>query len=513
MIEGLVIFIVLAALFIGLGVLVLRRMRHLSLHRFAVVTRKWVLPQPNLTREKYVLSTMRVLRGGQMFPLWSWLYNVREYDYISIPVGTMGLVKARMGNSVPASRDLAAYVECDSFQNVTAFLQGGEKGMQLQILRGGEEYAIDPELFEVYTVDNLPSGFPVCAKDLELLSVDSEDVGVVIVTDAPAPDDPNVPSPSVPGHDNFQLPWVFLAGGGRSGLQTDILPGGSKYAINPLFARVVHIPVRELTLTWGEKSGNEDRYDSELGPLRVTIQGFELEVDLSQTLSIPPQAAPYLVKRFGEEAEGDIGGRKSAAVKRFVGRVLGEKVKGYFTERTSGGEIDKFIHQLADVRGKLKIQITQALAELKVDARETTIGAIRFASDELNQEYRKYVQRQQQFRQLEQELVNQHVINDIQRRQLEVRREELVAHEQALSDLYGLDRRALERLQAILGSANQPTVIVNGATASAVPVAPHRPAERIAVPAYDPTAEIDVFDISPGVLPPADGGTESGDAN
>ena len=107
----------------------------------------------------------------------------------------------------------------------------------------------------------------------------------------------------------------------------------------------------------------------------------------------------------------------------------------------------------------------------------------------------------------------QQVINDIQRKQLEVRREELIAQEQALSDLYGLDRRALERLQAILGSANQPTVIVNGGTAAAIPVAPHRPAERIAVPAYDPTAEIDVFDISPGVLPPADGGTESGDAN
>ncbi|NKE59350.1 hypothetical protein FXN61_22075 [Lentzea sp. PSKA42] len=512
MIVTIVVFVLLAALFIGLAAYVLRRMRHLPVHRFAVVTRRWVLPQPNLSPEQDVLRRTHIRRGGQVLPLWPWLYDIREHDYVSVPVGTVGLVKARMGASVPASRELATHVECDHFQDIAKFLAHGEKGVQPALLRGGEQYAIAPELFDVYTVDNLPDDFSVKDKDLHLLSVDGEDVGVVIVTGAPPPDDLDLPAPSVEGHENFQKPWVFLANGGRSGPQTDILPGGAKYAINPLFARVVHIPTRELTLTWGEKSGSEDRYDSELGPLRVTIQGFELEVDLSQTLSIPPHAAPHLVKRFGEEAQGDVGDRKSTAVKRFVGRVLGEKVKGYFTERTSGGEIDKFIHGLADVRVKLMIQISQALSELQVNARETTIGAIRFASDELNHEYRKFVQREQQFRQLEQELANQHVINDIQRKQLEVRREELIAHEQALSDLYGLDRRALERLQAIIGSANQPTVIVNGGATSAVPIAPQRPAERITVPTFDPMTELDVFDISPGVLPPAEGGKKPGDA-
>lgn len=514
MIVVILVLVVLAVAFIGTAVLVLRKMRFLPVHRFAVATRRLGWFAPNQSRKEYLLRHTRIVHGGQTVPPWSWLYDIHEYDYLSIPPGTVGLVKAKIGANRPEGRELAKYVECDRFQSVAKFLRGDcEQGVQQELLRGGEEYAIDPQVFEVYTVDSVPKHFPVDADDLRLVSVDSEDVGVVIVTDAPAPDNLLVPAPPVPDHDNFQKPWVFLANDGRSGPQSDILPGGAKYAINPMFARVVHIPTRELTLTWGTKSDSQDRYDSELGPLTVTIEGFQLEVELTQTLSIPPHAAPDLVKRFGEDADGDVGDRKSTAVKRFVGRVLGEKVKGYFTERTSGGEIDKFIHELADVRAKLKTEITQALRAVQVNARETTIGEVRFASDELNQEYRTYVQLQQRFRQHEQALVNQRVINEVQRAQLEVLRERYIAKEQALSDLYGLDHRKLERINAIYGQANQaPIILTGGGAPSVIPIAPPRPADWITVPTEDPTAELNVFDISPGVLP-AKGGTEPGDTD
>jgi hypothetical protein len=504
------VVVVLAVAFVGGAVPVLRRMRYLPLHRYAVATRRWGLPAPNQSRKEFLLRRTRIVRGGQTVPPWSWLYDIHEYDYISIPTGTVGLVKAKIGANAPAGRRLSKYVECDRFQSVTMFLKGDcEQGVQPELLRGGEAYAIDPQVFDVYTVDTLPTGFPAKADDLRLVSVDAEDVGVVIVTDAPAPDDLRAPAPKVDGHNNFQKPWEFLWNGGRSGPQTDILPGGATYAINPLFARVVHIPTRELTLTWGTKSGSEDRYDSELGPLRVTIQGFQLEVELTQTLSIPPHAAPFLVKRFGEDADGDVGDHKSTAVKRFVGRVLGEKVRGYFNERASGGEIDRFLHELADMRGKLKVQITQALAEIQVDAQETTIGEIRFASDELNKEYREYVVLQQRFRHLEQELLSQHVANEIKLARLEVHKAELAAKLDVLIERLGLDHVRDER-KLDRDVLRQPaTYIVPGFGTGAVPIGPSEPSERIAIPDFDAAAGLDVYDISPGLLSPGER-TETG---
>lgn len=505
-----VVFAVLAVAFIGGSVLVLRMMKPMPLHRFAVATRKWDLPQMNGSREDYVRRRRRIVKGGQTLPPWPWLYDVHEFDYVSIPTGTVGLVEAKLGAHRSTTRELGQYVECDHFQNVSAFLARGEQGPQLELLRGGEMYAIDPEVFDVHTVKNIQDDFPADADDLRLVSVHGEDVGVVIVTDAPAPDDLRFPAPSVPDHENFQKPWVFLENGGRSGPQTDILPGGSKYAINPIFARVVHIPVRELTLTWGKKSGKEDRYDEELGPLRVVIQGFEMEVELSQTLAIPPHAAPHLVKRFGEDAEGDVGDRKSTAVKRFVGKVLGLKVAGYFTERTSAGEIEKFIHELADMREKLKVQITQALAELQVDARETTIFSIRFASDELNKGYREYVRLQLQYREREQELITERVVSEIRCERLKPTERQLAAKLKVLIELLGPEHVKRERLATIDASRQQPPVILTGGGVGTIPIGPPH---RVAVPAFDPDADLDVFNISPGVLPPTEAGKESGDEN
>ncbi|SFR24777.1 SPFH domain / Band 7 family protein [Lentzea waywayandensis] len=510
MIVVIVVLVVLAVVFVGAAVPILRRLRYLPLHRYAVATRRWGLPAPNQTREEFLLRRTRIVRGGQTVPPWSWLYDIHEYDYVTIPTGTVGLVKAKIGANAPAGRRLSRYVDCDRFQNVTKFLKGDcEQGVQPELLRGGEAYAIDPQVFDVYTVDTLPADFPAKPDDLRLVAIDAEDVGVVVVTDAPPPDDLRVPAPTVKGHNNFQKPWEFLWNGGRSGPQTDVLPGGATYAINPLFARVVHIPTRELTLTWGTKSVKEDRYDSELGPLKVIIQGFELEVELTQTLSIPPYAAPFLVKRFGEDAYGDVGVQKSTAVKRFVGRVLGEKVRGYFNERASGGEIDRFLHELAEMRGKLRVQITQALAEVQVDARETTIGEIRFASDELNKEYREYVRLQQRFRQLEQELLNQHVTNNIERVQLEVHKEKLAAKLEVLIDLMGPDHVKRMEAERIRAGATHAPIILTGGMPAAVPVGPSQPSERIAIPVFDAAEGLDVFDISPGLLSP-DERTETG---
>lgn len=482
--------VAVVAVIAGGALLLLRGLETLRHDEFAVVYRKPISSHPVLRREEYLLRYTKVLLGGQARWLPHWMYRVERLPYISIPIGTVGLVRAKVGANAPANRRLAEYVECNHFQDFTEFLSlGGEQGVQQELLRGGEQYAIHPQAFEVYTVDNIPDDFPVSRDDLRLVSVDAEDVGVVIVTEAPAPDDLNAPAPMVDGHDHFQRPWDFIANGGRSGPQAEILPGGATYAINPLFARVVHIPTRELILEWQDKREGEDRYDSALEPIKVTIEGITLQVELQQTLSIRPEAAPYLVKRFGELSDGDKGNRKSAAVKRFVEKVLGQKVKGYFTERACKENIDNFIHELADLREKVAIQVAQALDGMQIEAKETTISEMQFNSDEINQEYRKLAQLRQQHRQHEQELKNQRVINDVDREKLKVFEEKLAAQERVLISLFGTEHRKRERIGEIEIRRPAPYIILPGGMGigpSTVPAQPAQSPGRFSVPQFDP---------------------------
>ncbi|WP_018687142.1 SPFH domain-containing protein [Actinokineospora enzanensis] len=404
------------------------------------------------------------------------LFSVRVVPRVVVPARSIGLVKANVGTIMPPGRTLADHVECDHFQNAVAFLVGGgQQGIQQAVLPGGSSYAINPMMFEVYTVDTVPENLDLRPDDLRLESVDGEDVGVVIVTESRARDEAWTDTsadlaPVVPGHDHFQLPWMFLANGGRVGPQTETLPGGATYAINPLFARVVHIPTRELILSWQVKDGAADRYDSALRPIEFKIEGVPIRVELTQTLAIPARTAPLLVKRFGEDADedGDTGHRKAAAVKRLVERVLGPVVHGYFTQLSVKRTVEQFIEGLDSVQTRLTDQVTRALDEQGVVARLTTISSFTFQSEEIDQQFRKVVAARQRRRELTEQLASQDVINQIERRKLEIVTEGIEAEERAFIKLFGRDHRADERKAAIMVKAPVPQVIVSGADSSSV---------------------------------------------
>lgn len=414
-------------------------------------------------------AQIEMLPSGGYYMLHPLFFRIQIVKRVDVPLRTVGLVVARVGAIMDHGHTLARHVECDYFQDGTRFLEsGGEQGAQPALLPGGSNYAINPAMFDVITVDNVTNAalgrHSLAAADLQLVSVDSEDVGVVIVTEGPAPDDGAHPAPPVPGHDHFQKPWVFLANGGRSGPQAEVLSGGAKYAINPLFARVIHIPTRELILSWREKSTKEDRYDSELQPIGITIEGLDLKVELTQTLAITARAAPKLVKRFGEddEEDGTTGNRKPAAVKRFVARVLGEVVKGYFTEVSNQYKIEDFIREQNRVRLELFDRVKKALEEQDVEARLTTISAIHHESDEINKKFREVASLRTEAKRLEQEYLHQDVKDRIHEREMERKKKELGAAEQALIDMFGRERRAKEREMDIRTKFPVPQVLVSG---------------------------------------------------
>lgn len=407
---------------------------------------------------------VELLAGGSYYPLHPRVFEVRIVERVRVPMRSIGLVKANVGAIMPPGHTLARHVDCDHFRDGVAFLEGGgEQGIQQEVLPGGGNYAINPVMFDVITVDNVPDTLQLSADDLRLESVDSEDVGVVIVTESRADDgDGDDLAPAVLGHNHFQLPWMFLANGGRGGPQAEVLRGGSTYAINPLFARVVHIPTRELILSWRAKDATEDRYDSALQPVEVTIEGFELKVELTQTMAIPASSAPRLVKRFGEDADQDDDRGKPAAVKRLVERVLGPVVKGYFNEVASKYRIEDFVRGQETVRSRLEVRVAHALKELGIEARLTTIGSTHFESDEINAEFRKLADLRQEIRHLEQRYDNEKVRGKVVDEELKSVRKRAVATEQALVDLFSREDRLRERQDEIRVRAQVPQVIVTG---------------------------------------------------
>jgi hypothetical protein len=412
---------------------------------------------------------VEVLPGGS-YAIHPEVFEVRIVKRATVPIGSIGLVKANVGKIMEPGNLLAWHVDCDHFQNGVAFLEReGEQGIQQEVLPGGSNYAINPVMFDVITVDNVErTTLALSADDLLLEDVEADGVGVVIVTESRqrgGSEGTAEPARVVPGHDHFQRPWVFLANGGRVGPQAEVLPGGSKYAINPLFARVVHVPTRELILSWEAKDSAADRYDSVLQPIEITIEGFKLWVELTQTLAIPATSAPYLVKRFGEDADddGDIGRHKPAAVKRLVERVIGPRVQSYFNEVATRGRIEDFIGGDRDAIGSQLFDLVyKQLEELKVKAEMTAIRQVKFESDEINAQLRKVADLRQEIRQLEQELTNERVRTDIELERLKVTKAKIAAEEEVLIGLFGERHRGEERLLDREVKAPVPQVVVAG---------------------------------------------------
>jgi hypothetical protein len=406
-----------------------------------------------------------VLRPNRVW-LAPWLYSVRFVDQVYVPNGTIGLVEARVGAIRERGQLLCRYVECDYFQDGDAFLTGGgEMGRQPALLPGGASYSINPELFKVSTVENVSGLTGLHAADLWEVSVPVGSTGVVIALDGqPSADD--TLGPAVPGHRSFQLPWVFLESGGQRGVQEETLAGGGTYLINPWFARVVLVPTRDLVLEWSRS----DRIaagdlNAALPPIVVNIEGHRLAIEMTQTLRIPPDVAPRLVQRFGEPRSDAATEDPTAAigpVQRFVERVLGPTVAGYFTELASKYKVIDFIAHYDEVRLELENIIRQALWEWGVVAGRTVLAEFTAEDQGLSDLLRRIAAVRAEREILEYELSNAHIRADVERVQIELDGELKVEELRRQIDILGYDQVALERFLRQLARIQVP-LFVSGA--------------------------------------------------
>src|SRR5215472_13735007 len=84
------------------------------------------------------------LAPGLHWALWPWQYAVKMQKFVTIPVGKIGLVESCDGQALPSGRIVAKRVQCNSFQNARAFLEGGgERGPQIDVIPPGM-YRINP---------------------------------------------------------------------------------------------------------------------------------------------------------------------------------------------------------------------------------------------------------------------------------------------------------------------------------------------------------------------------------
>lgn len=138
------------------------------------------------------------------------------------------------------------------------------------------------------------------------------------------------------------------------------------------------IPTRDLILEWTRKDKKPaSNLDAALDQIVISVEGHRLRFDMTQTIRIPAKAAPGLVGRFGEQEADAFGPNDDLAtvpVQRFVERVLGSAVEGYFQATAAEYDVLDFIRGHNQVRLDLEERVRNALAEWGVEAVRATLN-------------------------------------------------------------------------------------------------------------------------------------------
>jgi hypothetical protein len=421
----------------------------------------------------------RTLKANTFYWLPRFLYEVEYVPQTHVPNGTIGVVVAKAGavrKPGPGS-PLAEYVECNHFCDGVRFLKnGGEQGRQQEVLTSGN-YHINTYLFKVITV-NTPEEQREGLTDAALREIEIPigETGVVITHVGARPDrDQDAVGRIVDGHESFHLPWEFLACGGQKGVQQETLDEGGHYAINPWFAHVVQVPTRVLILEWTKDKKLESNLDASLEQIVLNVHGHTVRLDMKQTVRIPTEAAPTLVRRFG-----DAGGPSHSAgrkpVQQFVEKDIAATVDGYFRRTSAKYTIQDFITKYYEVGNDLAVEVRKALQRLGVKAVATTLEEFSCDEPEINALRRRIALQHEQVK-LEQARLNhlkaqktsEVVVTEIELQRVKVEEEHKkleTVELQVLVDLLGPEHVAMERVLAQWTKVNVPQFISGGGGSS-----------------------------------------------
>jgi uncharacterized membrane protein YqiK len=388
-----------------------------------IVTKKFVLVGSNKTLPDGRIIALKgeagiqadTLAPGLHWWLWPWQYATTLQRFVVLPEGSIGIVEAKDGAPIAIGRVLGKRVACDSFQNARAFLaNGGERGPQLAVIPPGN-YRINTALFVIRPCPaiEIPSDKIGIVETME---------GVSLTTVSG-----DIAGPVIEGHNSFQDAQAFVDHRGCKGLQEEVLlPGryfinpkfaqvevvdmtvvpiaqvgvvisyvGSrgedvtgaafkhgnmvikgqrgvwvepldpgKYPINHRTTKIELVPTANVVLNWATGKTEAHKLDERLSSITVRSQdGFTFNLDVSQIIHIPRNAAPKVIARFGSMAN-------------LVTQVLEPTIGNYFRNAAQKSDVIDFLKERVNRQSEARQAITTALTEYDVGAVDTLIGDI-----------------------------------------------------------------------------------------------------------------------------------------
>lgn len=421
------------------------------------------------------------LAPGWHWGHWPWQYSVKKEAVVVVPQGQIALIVAADGASNPPERILGKIVECDNFQDARKFLtKGGEKGRQMSFLTAGT-YRINTALFKVITAANA-SSHGMNPEQLQVYSVLSDKVGIVTTLDGLPIPPGEIAGPVIEGHDNFQNGQKFLNGGGRRGLQEQILLSGS-WNLNPWFVQVEQVPMTEIpigyvgvvisfvgqdqedvsgaafthgnlvnpghkgvwveplypgkqplnsrimkielvpttniVLNWSRRTERHS-YDAQLASLTVRSRdGFAFDLEVAQIIHVGALDAPKVISRVG-------------SMQNLVDHVLEPTIGNYFRNSAQDYTVLDFLTARSERQSEAAEYIKTALRAYDVQAIDTLIGDIQPPATlmqtqtdrKIAEEERKTYEVQQMAQTQRQQLVRETALANIQ--------QEMVSSEQSV---------------------------------------------------------------------------------
>ncbi|MFB2839505.1 SPFH domain-containing protein [Floridanema evergladense] len=413
------------------------------------------------------------LPPGWHFGYFPWQYSIRKEQVIAIPQDEIGLIVANDGGTIPPNRILGKVIDCDDFQNARKFLtNGGEKGRQLAVMTTGT-YRINTALFEVITSTNA-SKHGMKPEQLKLYKVEPERVGIVSTLDGIPIEEGEIAGPIIPQHDNFQKAQSFINGGGRRGLQEQVILSGS-WNLNPWFVKVEQVPMTEVPIGYvgvvisfvgrshedisgesfthgnlvnrGDKGvwveplypgkhplntkimkvelipttnivlnftarlSGEHGYDSKLVALKLlSFDGFTFDLEVFQIIHVAAIDAPKVISRLG-------------SMQNLVDHVLRPIVGNYFRNSAQEYTILDFLVDRAQRQTEAAEYVRQALRAYDVQAVDSLIGLISPPAElmqtltdrKIAEEQQKTYEVQRTAQSQRQELVRETALADIQK--------------------------------------------------------------------------------------------------
>ncbi len=365
------------------------------------------------------------LPPGLHFGYGFWQFRVAKVPVVVVPQGEIACIVAAAGAPIPPERLLAKVVVCDNFQDARAFLHsGGEKGRQLGLLTAGT-YRINPALFTVITAATAPH-HGMSPDQLLVTRITPDMVGIVTALDGRPIDTGDIAGALVHHHDNFQNAQAFLVGGGRRGLQEQVLLSGAwnlnpwfvaveqvpmlnipigsvgvvisfvglahedvsgaafkhgdlvnvghkgvwvsplfpgKHPVNTRVMRVELVPTTNIVLNWANRT-EAHHFDDKLSSITVRSKyGFAFNLDVSQIIHVGALDAPKVISRLG-------------SMQNLVDHALQPIVGNYFRNSAQHHTVLDFLNARSARQVEAAAHIRTALAAYDVQAIDTLIGDI-----------------------------------------------------------------------------------------------------------------------------------------